>query len=287
MIRLKRLLLFLSVLVVALLVGVCGLWVGLAKRQYALNRQLIAALENNAAKQALALVEAGADPNTRSDAPLTPSFKILLLRFLRHSPKSSDDSHTALMIVCGTVETPVTFPLTEQDRRRQSDTLLRQKAETLALTRAMLAHGAQINAPSKPTAGDASFSYPLIAATESGQIEVVRELLAHGAKVDVENSREETSLWIIAGYNIEITRLLLDAGADIEAKNNGGCTVLGNALNGVTLGTDDRIVRLLIARHANVNGMRDKDVGNYYLWLAHRFNEPNLTNLLKNAGARK
>src|SRR5689334_4539956 len=76
-----------ALLTLILLAGVvlaCGLWLRAERRQYALNRQLIAALVKGDSKQALALVNAGADPNTRvkpSPMPtLLQSVKLLLYR---------------------------------------------------------------------------------------------------------------------------------------------------------------------------------------------------------------
>lgn len=52
---------------------VCILWVRKEQRQYSLNRQLISALFHENGKQALRLVEAGADPNTRYTPAPAPS----------------------------------------------------------------------------------------------------------------------------------------------------------------------------------------------------------------------
>ena len=96
-----RHLLILSALIVALLAGGSSLWVWQAKRQYVLNRELIAALVHGDSKQALALVTAGADPNTRLEPLPAPSWRELMNQVLHPSQPPVNDSSTALMLACG------------------------------------------------------------------------------------------------------------------------------------------------------------------------------------------
>ncbi len=49
-----------------------GVWFTALQRQYRLNQQLVEALEKQDARQALQLVNAGADPNAPVDLPLPP-----------------------------------------------------------------------------------------------------------------------------------------------------------------------------------------------------------------------
>ena len=97
----RRSLLLLFVLSALLLIAAGGLWLRQAKRQYALNRQLIDALVHGDFKQALALVNAGADPNTRSTPPPAPTFKLLLHQLLHRSPVPVNNSPTAFIMACG------------------------------------------------------------------------------------------------------------------------------------------------------------------------------------------
>lgn len=68
----RRALLF-SITVVLVLCAASGWWLHKERQQYALNRQLIDALEHNDTKTALTFVNEGADPNTRqSPMPAHP-----------------------------------------------------------------------------------------------------------------------------------------------------------------------------------------------------------------------
>ncbi len=98
----KRRSLLLLLLPVSLLMAGMGLWVRSQQRQYALNRQLIAALINNDRKQAFALANAGADPNTRFNTPPAPTLKLLLSQLLHRSSAPVDTTPTAFMFACGT-----------------------------------------------------------------------------------------------------------------------------------------------------------------------------------------
>ena len=79
----------------------CFVWVKIQQRQHALNRQLIEALKNGNTKEALALVESGADPNTRYEPTPVPSLSELMDQMVHRSPPIINDSPTALMIACG------------------------------------------------------------------------------------------------------------------------------------------------------------------------------------------
>jgi hypothetical protein len=70
--EMKRLRFFLlSACPVLLLIAVSGWWLHVQQRQYALDRQLIVALDYDDGKQALALVNAGANPNIRDMSGIT------------------------------------------------------------------------------------------------------------------------------------------------------------------------------------------------------------------------
>jgi hypothetical protein len=62
-----------TLFLLALLAAGALLWIRSERHQYVLNRQLIAALMQNDSRTALALVNEGADPNTRYMPTPAPS----------------------------------------------------------------------------------------------------------------------------------------------------------------------------------------------------------------------
>ena len=84
-----------------LCVATVGLLLWKAKRKYALNRQLIAALIYRDSEQARGLVNAGADPNTRYDPSPVPTIPLLLNLWLHRTPAPVNKSATAFLFVCG------------------------------------------------------------------------------------------------------------------------------------------------------------------------------------------
>jgi hypothetical protein len=78
-----------ALLALLLLVGLAGgtiLWLRSEQREYVLNRQLIAALVQDDDKRALALVNAGAGPNTRYAPMPVPSFLQLWNQLITDQP---------------------------------------------------------------------------------------------------------------------------------------------------------------------------------------------------------
>ena len=228
----RRYTLFLSSLVVALLVSGCGLWVWQAKRQYALNRELIAALAHYDSKQALSLVNAGADPNTRCNPPPAPSFKFLLNQLLRRLPPP-DGSPTAFMLSCGQYWLPSddgsTKPINGWD--------------DLHLAAIMLTHGADVNA--QVTDGDTA----LTAALYNRHVSMIELLLKHGANINAPDSNGMTPLMLAAHYGYaEEVEPLLASGANINMQDQWGNTALHHCFGKFM---DKDTIKLLIAHGAN------------------------------------
>lgn len=207
-----RRLIILSLLVVPLLVGGGGLWVWQAKRQYALNRELIAALVTNDTKQALALVNRGADPNTRYNSPPAPTLKLLLNRVFHRSPDIAESSPTAFMLACRAFYKQ---PETAYDPQ------LRRK-ECPQLVQAMLTHGANTNEK------DADGNTPVIKAAMTRNREAIDLLMAHGANINAQNRRGWTALQYVMDMDtdIRLVQQLLAYGADPKLANINGQNAL-------------------------------------------------------------
>lgn len=86
--------------------------------------------------------------------------------------------------------------------------------------RALIAAGADVN-----TQKGGSLS-PLMAAALMGNVETVRALIANGASVNARLATNETALFYGAKYtgtgNLEIVKMLVEAGADVSVKNDSG-----------------------------------------------------------------
>jgi ankyrin repeat protein len=106
----------------------------------------------------------------------------------------------------------------------------------------LLQRGADINEKDK------NEQPALFWAIDSGHMDMVKLLLAHGALVESKDKNGLTAL-MCAGGHMKIARLLLDKGADVNGANNYGVTAL---MFGAQLGAED-YMRLLIERGADLD----------------------------------
>lgn len=223
------------VLPVMLLVVAGSLWLRQTKRQYALNRELIAALVKEDTKLALSLVNEGGDPNTRFEPMPAPSLKQLLMHFLHHSYAPFDDSSTAFFLVSGegwhlTTRRPV-----------KHGTL----AENLPLLQAMLAHGANVHARTGDNLTALHF------AVIEDRLQTVELLLSHGAEVNAQDGEGRTPLMLAAYYDtVNVPRLLLAHGANPNVQDVEGNTAL---YWGIGSPAATSVIPELLAHGANPN----------------------------------
>lgn len=200
-------------LILVLLLGLgCVLWLHGQQRQYALNRQLIAALVKNDDWQAPALVEAGADPNTHYKPTPLPSLPELVKQLFHRSPPTVNDSPTAFLIVCGaSVST-------------DEGGMISWGSYDAELTQAMMTHGANVYAK------DEDERTSLMYAAQNGGLDTVRLLLQHAAYINAKDTYGQTPL-IYAASNAppDVVRLLLEHGANVDAKDKDGMTPLNLA----------------------------------------------------------
>jgi len=88
----------------------------------------------------------------------------------------------------------------------------------LSAARELIAKGADVNAVD-------SGQTLLIRAAQNGHIEMMRLLLGHGADVNGRDDRGRTALMVAAGSDdVDMVELLLSKGADVNLKDNDGFT---------------------------------------------------------------
>ena len=112
---------------------------------------------------------------------------------------------------------------------------------------------------------------PLLRAALCGDLTVVRLLLAHGADPQIPTFDRTTPLMVASGVGwaegmmhqysddetVELVKLLLDRGGDVNAANNHGIT----ALHGAAYKASNKVVQLLVDRGAKLDA---KDNGEDY-----------------------
>jgi ankyrin repeat protein len=212
--RFQRAILFAGI-VGLLLTGGYGLWSFLAQRhQYALNRQLIAALVKRDTSQALLLVNEGADPNTPYTPQPPPSFQRMWNYLFHRSALPTNESPTAFLVVCGA------YSDTED-----MDSIMNRPAEVPQLVQSMLQHSANINARDKDK------WTPLMWAAWADHPKTVDILLEGKANVNAQDASGCTALYRAVQYNTpgdsagtDIIRQLLGYGADPNLPNEDAFT---------------------------------------------------------------
>jgi ankyrin repeat protein len=202
---------------------------------------LLLAVENGHFELAMALVEAGADPNDQRSG-FSPLHAISWVR----RPDASDVGDPA-PIGSGTLT-------------------------SLRFVQALVARGANVNArlakgvprpPASATMIGTEGTTPFLMAADRADVPLMRELLKAGADPFLPNADKSTPLMAAAGLGtsdpleeagteeeaLEATKILLDLGADINAMDNKGDT----AMHGAAYGNFPAIVRLLAERGADIN----------------------------------
>uniref|UniRef100_A0A0A9WC50 Ankyrin repeat and KH domain-containing protein 1 n=1 Tax=Lygus hesperus TaxID=30085 RepID=A0A0A9WC50_LYGHE len=91
---------------------------------------------------------------------------------------------------------------------------------------------------------------PLMEAASSGYVDIVRLLIHHGADVNAQSSSGNTPLmYACAGGHVEAVRVLLDNGANVEDHNENGHTPLMEAASAGHV----PVAEILLARGAGIN----------------------------------
>lgn len=175
-------------------------------RQEHLNRALITALQRNKAQEAMALLEQGADAKTHAATPDIRSFRQMLWDRLRGKPSVVETSGlTTLQIIFAA----------DQD----ADPLPKRK-EPVEIARALIAHGADVNAKDEFEVPVVVFAGVYRGNYGENNLHCVKLLLDAGADVNAE-TRNGMSLLLCAikGNNLDMAQLLLSRGA--KCQNDG------------------------------------------------------------------
>ena len=125
----------------------------------------------------------------------------------------------------------------------------RVRAGDLSAVRLFIAAGMDIT-----KVRDKFYRTAVMYAAEDGHVEVVRLLLEHGADINAPSKYGSTA-WNFAawGGHVEVVRLLLEHGADINAQNDDGTTALMSAASGGRV----EVMRFLLEHGADINAQND------------------------------
>lgn len=220
----KRFVLHYAILAVGVTITIvalvaCSRCVQSEQHKYRLGRQLIAAVKRFDYLQAIHLVEAGADPNTRVNPDPPPTWQDLLQQFRDRHPRPANQSPTALMIGFWDKWYDENghfhqIPITEDFASHSAQ-----------LTLVMLEHG--LNVDLQNDHGETAF----ILASSTGATKATELLLEHGADINHQNDLGYTALhyqmtgcpWV----HMTMIKLLLRHHPRVGLRNKDGLTPLG------------------------------------------------------------
>ncbi len=190
-----------------LLTAVVLCWPGKADtRNQSLNNDLIDAIKKGEAQKVSELIRAGADPNaTKSDGRITA---------LMYAAHRGSGNMVQLLIAAGA-------DINASDANGRTALIWAADANgNVDTVNILLANGADVNAKTRTTE-----TALMAAAGYRDNEKVIHLLLSKGAQVN-NRSKDGNSALIIAAFlgGKEIVKVLLDAGADINASNNQGFT---------------------------------------------------------------
>jgi len=114
-----------------------------------------------------------------------------------------------------------------------------------------------LGAGANPNAALRSGETPLMTCSRTGNVDAVKSLLAGGADPNAKESRRGQSalMWAVAQKHAHVTQALIEGGADLTARSEGGFTPL---LFAARVG-DQESARLLLQAGAKVNESTPKD----------------------------
>ena len=233
------------------------------------------AIRRNDADSVRAFLRAGADPNGREDIPARTMADYLGRRFTPETAWVNRRAATPLLAALYTIEHP----------RQNSAEIQVKPHPNLAVIRALLEHGADVNAM------DDTYIPPLSYAVRAGDVEIVDLMARHSGKLNEQHAWGSSLTEAASMGRTKMMRYLLDHGADVNATNGAGETAL---MDTVRYARQPDCVRLLLERHSHVNA-KDRS-GKTALWYAQNPHQqlsskqtqhlPEIITMLKAAGAK-
>ena len=227
-----------------------------------------------------ALISAGADVNAKSRTSHTA---LILAAWNRrfedyNQPALNDQSETVELLLSAGADVSVATD--------NGDGVLLGASSQFPvpkLLELLIEHGAGVDAKNNKDQTALMYASQLLNA------ENVQTLIVHGASILETDSNGQTPLiYATKSHGVFATwsrveamiTLLLDSGADINARDNYGATVLMHSANHHY---NESVVRVLLNRGATVNEIDKK--GRTALWYSVQCGSPQITGLLLNAGA--
>lgn len=233
---------------------------GVAQQERSAKRTaLLAAVEKHKIQCAIALLKLGADPNwvIPNDDPYEPGETALNL-----AARNGDQKLVLALILAGAKP--------NYERRGGGAALACAAAQGhLAVVRCLLKHGASVvsyvldgavrtghtkvvdamlRASANPNRPDPVRDSLLSLAASNGHLSIIKLLLKHGARIDHSQNGLTPLVQAIINRQTEVALFLIRAGANIEARDNGGRTpVLFAAKN-----REPRVAKKLIERGADI-----------------------------------
>lgn len=240
----------------------------------------ITSLTNNDLVAVQLFLKAGMDPNTTS-AQGTPALLIATMNCdgkLREDKKTHADIAKALIAHGANVNVVHELhppQLVPFGNRRWTPLTLATRLECHDLMQQLLRHGVNVNG------SDESGRTALIDAANRGLTDAVRILLNAGADVEAKTAGDGKTALILASHDghPHIVQMLLNRKANINARNKNGETALMLA---AARGRKD-IVLILLQHGADINAKDQFE--NTALHNAEKYGGPEVAALLRSAGA--
>jgi ankyrin repeat protein len=240
----------------------------------------ITSLTNNDLVTVQLFLQAGMDPNTTS-AQGIPALLIATMNCdgkLREDKKAHTDIAKALIVHGANVNVVHELhppQLVPFGSKRWTPLTLATRLECHDLMQQLLQHGAAVNGR------DESGRTALIDAASRGQAEAVRMLLDAGADVEAKTKIEKKTALLLAADqgHVKIVQMLIGNRSNVNARDGNGKTAL---IIAAARGHTD-IVQLLLEKGADV--IAKDQFENTALRNAEKYGGPEVTELLRSAGA--